>query len=269
MTETVLPVYIGYDPREHAAYMVCKSSLDRPLINKAGYTTPILLNTRQLRRDGDFDRPWRVDGKGQFHDERDGRPFSTEFSHSRFLVPHLAAKGRPAGKRGWALFVDCDFMFRVDAGLLLEHADPDKAIVVVKQPSQLVKDGVKMDGQVQQAYRRKLWSSLVLWNLDHPANVALVDHPELTNHMTGSELHSFSWLDDAQIGELPDEWNWIPGFTPTFCTAAPKAVHWSFGGPWMQGYENEPYSEEWRARLREIVERCLYFRDLGPLLPVL
>jgi hypothetical protein len=265
----ILPVYIGYDPREHAAYMVCESSLKSPIRGGQTFSSPLVLSTRQLRRNGDFDRPWRVDSAGQFHDERDGKPFSTEFSHSRFLVPYLASKGRPAGKRGWALFVDCDFMFLEDACGLMEIADPAYACMVVQHPWLLVVEGEKMDNQVQQLYRRKLWSSLVLWNLDHPANEPLISNPELVNRMSGAELHAFSWLADDQIGRLPFEWNWIPGLTDKLPECEPKAIHWSFGGPWMDGFEHSPYADEWRERLSLLVERCLVLKNLRPLMPVL
>ena len=45
---------------------------------------------------------------GQPYDDIDGRPFSTEFSFSRFLVPALNMY------QGKALYMDCDMYLRAD-----------------------------------------------------------------------------------------------------------------------------------------------------------
>ena len=45
---------------------------------------------------------------GQPYDEIDGRPFSTDFSFTRFLVPHLNMY------QGIALFMDSDMYLRTD-----------------------------------------------------------------------------------------------------------------------------------------------------------
>ena len=104
------PIYIGYDQREHAAYMVCKDSIQRKVWEDSPEYDVYALAHKELRREGHFDRPWIIDEKGQFWDKRDGRPFSTEFSHSRFLTPKLAWN---AGYRDLVMFVDCDFLFLV------------------------------------------------------------------------------------------------------------------------------------------------------------
>jgi hypothetical protein len=67
----------------------------------------------------------------------------------------------------------------------------------------------KMDGQFQTRYHRKNWSSVCLFNCDHPANKALT--VDLVNSAPGRDLHAFSWLADDLIGELPPEWNWLVG----------------------------------------------------------
>ncbi len=45
---------------------------------------------------------------------------STEFTFTRFLVPYLA------GYKGWALFMDCDFMWRGDVATVLDYCDNEK-----------------------------------------------------------------------------------------------------------------------------------------------
>lgn len=269
-----LPVYIGYDLREHAAYMVCASTVEiafNDRINPQRAGMPIPINTRKLRRDGLFTRTWRVDAKGRYWDDDDGKSFSTEFSHSRFLTPYLAAQGKPAGERGWALFCDCDFMFRHRVSDLLKAADPAKAVMVVKHAWSEPGRGIKMDGQIQAPYRRKLWSSLILWNLDHPANAPLIENHYVANTQPGSWLHGFDWLDDDLIGELSPAWNYIPGHTE-LGDLAPSAIHWSFGGPWMPGYYEKPFANEWRHRYAEIIDQIDTsqpvgnFADIFPLL---
>ena len=90
---------------------------------------------------------------------------------------------------------------------------------------------------------RKNWSSLVLWNCDHPAhNIIKAGAP---NVWTGRQLHTLSWLNDEQIGEIPPEWNWIDGVTPD--SIVPKAVHYTAGGPWFNNYRNAKFATAWHA----------------------
>jgi len=143
-------------------------------------------------------RRQRIDEDGQYWDELDGRPFSTEFSHSRFLVPEIARRNNLTG---WVLYCDCDFLFLSDVCEVFNLCD-DKYAVMCVQHDYHPEDGVKMDNMVQQDYAKKLWSSFVLYNLDHPANDKLDE--VMVNNETGANLHKFSWLDsDEQIGSIP------------------------------------------------------------------
>jgi hypothetical protein len=105
------------------------------------------------------------------------------------------------------------------------------------------KEESKMDGQVQTQYVRKNWSSFMLFNNAHPANTFL----NLTNvnSLPGRDLHRFSWLKDADIGELPVSWNWLEGHYPENMDI--KAVHFTRGTPDMQGYENVPFAPLWNV----------------------
>lgn len=228
----MIPIYVGYDSREDDAYAVCKASI---LKHSQKYVAP--LKQVGLRVSGLYDRPYHTEG-AQRYDTRDGKPFSTEFSFTRFLVPALMQY------EGWALFCDCDFLFRADVEELFALRDDRYAVMCVKHDYR-PKDAVKMDGQVQQPYARKNWSSLVLWNCGHEANKKLT--PRMVNFMPGGKLHAFCWLKDSEIGGLPENWNWIPGHSSEAWT--PKAVHFSEGGPWFPGYENVPYADEWRGFL--------------------
>lgn len=244
--------FIGYDGRESLAYQVMRWSMRRHAAPGSLSITP--LRHRELRQKRLFWREWEVKADGQYVDRADGRPFSTEFSHSRFVMPFLA---RAMGvTSGWVWFADCDFLFLGDPNELqglVEEAGGDKfALACVKHRYDPQLDGVKMDGVVQQTYSRKLWSSLFGFNLDHPANRSLtVSH---VNEAPGSWLHAFGWLDencpdtDRLILDLPVTWNWVPGLNREGDEAhrdQVKAVHYSFGGPWM-GYNEGYWSNRWR-----------------------
>lgn len=140
-----------------------------------------------------------MDARGQLYDLPSNAPCSTEFAISRFLVPILC-------QQGWALFVDCDVVFLGDVAELFALADPSKAVMVVKH-APLVEVGTKMDGQAQVGYTRKNWSSVMLFNCDHPANrrLSLAD----VNERPGRDLHALYWLHDEEIGALPAAWNWL------------------------------------------------------------
>ena len=162
---------------------------------------------------------------------------STEFAISRFFVPMLA-------KTGLALFMDCDMLVRRDIAKVFELFDPSKALMCVKhdyQPS----NREKMDGQIQTPYYRKNWSSLMLLNVDHPANKRLTI--EFLNSATGKSLHGFEWLKDDEIGELPQEWNFLVGHSDP--AIDPAVVHYTEGLPSLPKYANVPFSGEWREAL--------------------
>lgn len=237
MALDALPIFIGHDGREADATAVCEASLrrrsSRPLHIKR-------LVEPALRHVGLYTRTWRQEGPQRF-DCADGKPFSTSFSFSRFLVPSLMLHD------GWALFVDADFLFLADVADLFALADPRFAVQVVKHRVPEAA-GVKMDGQAQQPYFRKNWSSLILWNASHPANQRLT--PPVVNAMHGQWLHGFSWLDDGEIGELPAEWNWLSGVDPMLeGDRDPKAVHFTLGIPSMPGHEDAPLAYLWRGEL--------------------
>jgi hypothetical protein len=241
----MLNCFVGWDARETEAYEVCKYSLSRHS-SDALHIEPV--KHRVLRHMGLFNRPWHIDpGSGQWFDSKDGKPFSTEFSHPRFCVPAYAREIGITG--GWVVFVDCDFLFLGDVAGLFAKFDKTKAVMVVKHRHDPA-ETVKMDGQAQTRYRRKNWSSLIGFNLDHPSVIRLT--PEIVNEKPGSWLHGFDWCHDDEIGELSPEWNWIAGIVPSW--VEPKAVHYTLGGPWWPEYANVPYAKEWLAE-RDLMQK--------------
>lgn len=232
-----LNVYIGYDAREEVASYVCSHSILKrtPAPLKITY-----LKHRELRKAGFFSRPWLTEGPtGNWVDLIDGRPFSTEFSHTRFLVPHLQ-------KSGWALFCDSDMIFLSDIRKLFEQCDDKYAVMCVKHQHKPDPNSIKMDGRQQLSYHRKNWSSFVMFNCSHPSNKTLT--AEKVNFMKGSDLHSFSWLKDHEIGALPYSYNYIAGVSPKLPPekgGRPDVVHYTEGGPWFDGYKDIPYAQMW------------------------
>lgn len=237
-------VWIGFDPREVSAFVVAQSSLRKRSATYVGPVRPVVLD--YLRRTGLYRRPTEIrtiDGRRQLWDTISDAPMSTEFAISRFLVPRLAGKGL-------ALFTDSDVLFRTNVSWLFDEIDPQFAVSVVKHDHRPA-EGVKMDGQVQTAYSRKNWSSVMVFNCDHAANKALT--VDLVNRFPGRDLHRFCWLDDSQIGELPPIYNHLVGHTP-IGSIEPRIVHFTDGVPDMPGYENVPFAEEWRDQLFDTLD---------------
>lgn len=238
---TQLKVFVGYDGREKVAYEVLKHSIEK---NTTADVKVIPLYHKELRKQGYFKRPWVTEAlTGNHQDLMDGRPFSTEFSHSRFLVPELMKF------KGWALFMDCDMIVRCDIKELFDLFDDKFAVMCVKH-RQEVKKSTKMDGSPQQAYYRKNWSSFVAWNCGHPANKQITK--DVVNTATGSYLHGFTWLQDHQIGSLPDYYNWIEG-----CSRGmehPRIIHYTEGGPWFHGKKEIMYAQQWDELYHSMME---------------
>lgn len=240
-----LHIWIGYDSREEIASHVCANSIIRhtkqPL--KINY-----LKHRELRKSGLFKRPWLIEGdSGEFRDLLDDKPFSTEFSHTRFLVPELQKF------QGWALFLDADMIFQDDIKKLFECVSSIYAVMCVKHNHSVNNDGLKMDGRVQQKYFRKNWSSFVLWNCGHKGNAKLTK--EKVTYMPGRDLHSFSWLPDHEIGSLPFNYNFISGVSPKLPSfdgkqMQPSVFHFSEGGPWFESCKTVPYADLWDKERR-------------------
>lgn len=229
-------VFIGFDRREQEAYHVCCRSLTR----HSGVPLRVhALMEDHLRAMGMY---WRTHGErqGQRIDLVDGKPFSTDFTFTRFLVPALCDYS------GMALFCDIDFLWRADVADLFMLFDPSKAVMCVQHKHE-PGESLKMDGQVQQPYRRKNWSSLILWNCGHPSNEALT--VDAVNMKDGRWLHGFGWLQDHEIGSLPMGWNYLVGWNTKAAEPNPRAVHFTEGVPTMAGYENCEYADEWRAEL--------------------
>lgn len=217
-----LRVFVGWDSREDIAYQVCKRSLE---MHSSIPLEIIPIKQSELRSRGLY---WRAPDALS----------STEFSFTRFLTPYLA------GYRGWAVFVDCDFLFRKDVAGLLDYLDPSKALYCVKHDYR-PRESTKMDGQIQTQYPRKNWSSFMLINCVHEQVQVLT--PDVVNTESGLHLHRFNWLTDDAIGALPITWNYLEGWHSAADCADPIAVHFTRGGPWFEEWKNVEYGATWTA----------------------
>jgi hypothetical protein len=219
----VLQVYIGYDPREAVAY----HTLAHSILRRSSIPVSIApLMQSQLK--GIYTRPR-------------GPTESTEFSLTRFLVPLLS------GYRGWSLFMDCDMLCRSDFAELEAFSSraADKAVLVCKHDYTPSPER-KFLNQVQTVYPRKNWSSVMLFNNER-CRALTADY---VNNVTGLELQRFNWIDDAGIGELPLEWNWLVGEYKH--NAAAKVVHYTRGGPYFEEFRGCDYAEEWFEENRRL-----------------
>lgn len=233
-------IWIGFDPREAAAFAVARASAQRHLTQPIPVRGVVL---SELERWGLYRRPTERStsphGRTLLWDTISNAPMSTEFAISRFLVAHLA-------RSGWALFLDGDVLVRRNLVRLFDTLDPAYAVYCVQHHHEPPL-GVKMDGQIQTQYARKNWSSVFAIQVSHPANVALT--LGLINTVPGRELHQFSWLNDADIGALDPTWNFLVGHSDPAEIPDPAVVHFTEGTPDMPGYETCPFADEWRAAL--------------------
>lgn len=230
-------IYIGFDPRETDAFAVARETCKRSVVRHTAVRGIVL---DEVRKNGLYTRPTsRQDGR--LWDDISDAPMSTEFALSRFLTPHLAGEGL-------AMFMDCDMLVRDSLMPTFKHckAHPEFAVFCVKhdhQPS----TRQKMDGQLHTTYARKNWSSLMIFNCDHPSNKRLT--LDLINSARGLHLHQFCWLEDHEIGELPGNMNYLVGHSRI--GSLPKVVHFTDGIPTMAGYEQVEYADEWRNELNK------------------
>lgn len=247
-------IFIGYEPREIAAYIVTRESVRKHARQGKDEIYPVVLEdlvasglyTRSTEWRRRVDERWisanpRTDADAQLYDTISEHPMSTQFAISRFFVPHLSRY------RGWSLFMDCDMLVRRPLIDLKPYCDPEKAVVCVKhrhEPTQ----HTKMDARTQSRYDRKNWSSFMIFNCGHPSNQKL--DLDLLNSAPGRDLHAFCWLEDDEIGELPQAWNYLVDYTDLW-GEEPANVHWTNGAPCMYGYENVEYADTFRRILRQ------------------
>jgi len=206
-------VFIGWDLHEIDAWHVLAHSIYRHASAPVSIT-PIIKSQVPLRRATDLRQ-------------------STEFSFSRFLVPWMA------GYQGPSLFMDCDMMVTDDIVKLFKQFDNKYSLQVVKHDYECSTTTKFLD-QVQSPYKRKNWSSVMLFNSPKCAHLT----PIVVNTSSGMYLHQFGWLDDSEIGELTPEWGHLVGEYEV-PEKVPANIHWTLGGPWFIDYSDTEYADLW------------------------
>ena len=211
----MINIFIGYDSKEKVAFNVLSYSILKNSTKPVAITPIYLPNIKD-----DFIR------------ERN-KLSSTEFSFSRFVIPHLM------NYQGWALFMDCDMLMKADVSELWRLRD-DKYAVQVCKHDYVPKTQTKFLGQTQTAYPKKNWSSFMLMNCKKCTQLT----PDYVNKASGLELHQFKWLEsDELIGELPIEWNWLADEYEY--KEDVKNIHYTEGGPYFKDYKNTDYAIDW------------------------
>lgn len=228
MTKNELNVFIGWDKREYEAYDACTRSISDNAAEKENIVCMEPLVLEELKNRGIYFRD------RHYPDET----VATEFAFSRFLVPFLS------NYKGWAVFCDCDFIFTRDISELFDLADDRYSVMCVKH-NYVPKGTVKMDGQKQLQFPRKNWSSMMLFNCGHKDCLQL--NPQTVATESAAWLHQMQWTDDEKIGEIPLEWNWLVGEydKDSLNGHTPAVLHYTLGCPFMEGYENCDFAEEY------------------------
>jgi len=212
----MIRIVIGFDQREAVAYHTfCQSILEKASAPVS--FTPLVLGSL----------------KGFSETHTDG---SNAFIYSRFLTPWLM------DFNGWAILADGDMICLDDVAKLWALRDETKAVQVVQHNYQ-TKALDKYLGNKNENYPRKNWSSLILWNCAHPKHKLLT--PEFVMKQTGAFLHRFTWLEDAEVGALPKEWNWLT--TEYEDNYQASLLHYTLGTPCFADYKNAEMSDVWHA----------------------
>lgn len=214
----MLKIFVGYDNREHDAFMVCAESIRQ---HTSVPVAIVPLRQQTLRQKSMYWRP-------------EDEPASTEFAFTRFLVPFLC------DFKGFSIFLDCDFLITKDIAEMMNslpapeiHHAATREVETVWSVACVKHDYVpkaqwKMDGEKQVAYPRKNWSSLMVFN-----NAACKRLSKgYCNTAPAADLHRFAWMDDKQIIDLPAEWNWLEGEYEWTEEKPPAGIHFTNGGPW-------------------------------------
>ena len=215
----MINVFIGYDSKEKAAFNVLSYSILKNSTKPVAITPIYLPNIKD-----DFVR------------ER-GNLSSTEFSFSRFIIPHLM------NYQGWALFMDCDMLMYEDIAELWRLRDDRYAVQVCKH-DYTPRTETKFLGQKQTAYPKKNWSSFMLMNCKKCTTLT----PDYVNKASGLELHQFKWLESEDlIGDIPLEWNWLAGEYEY--KEDVKNIHYTEGGPWFENMRDCEYDHVWKKEV--------------------
>lgn len=213
----MIHLFCGYDAREAVGFHTFVASV----IQRA--TVPVAIHP--------------LDAKGL--------PQGTNtFTFSRFLVPWLM------GFKGRAIFMDaCDMLLLEDIAKLDDLFTPGKAVQVVRHDYQ-TRNPVKYVGTPMQSpnldYPRKNWASVMLMDCGHPAWAGMTPGRIEQFRDIPTRLLGLKFMQDADIGWLPDSWNRLVDEGQPVEGA--KVLHWTAGIPAFTHYRNAPGADLWHAQ---------------------
>lgn len=207
-------IFIGLDTAHRIAYDVCKFSIESNTKSK--------FDIRPINR-------YTVEEYDRIIDPTE----STDFSFARFFVPYLS------NFRGISVFADGDFLFLKDIENLINLYDDRYAVMCCKH-EYIPTDTIKMNGKIQTIFPKKNWSSLMIFNNEHPKIKTL--NPLTINNQSGAFLHQFKYLEAGEVGSIPIQWNWLVGWYNEPSDGIPNALHYTEGGPWLTQYAEGKYS---------------------------
>jgi|TARA_B110000259_G_C13989779_1_gene391971 lipopolysaccharide biosynthesis glycosyltransferase len=223
MKSKLINIFVGFDQKESIAYHAFVQSLiDSSSIPLS--ITPLAENNLNIYNEK------HLDG-------------TNKFTYSRFLVPYLM------NFKGWAIYFDGDMVCLSDIKDLIRNFDTNKAVSVIKHDYK-TKNSVKYFGQKNEDYPRKNWSSVIIWNCEHPKNKILT--PDFIESMNGAFLHRFKWLDNVEIGELDKKWNWLAVEYPEIKDA--NLIHYTLGTPCFEEYKNTSMANYWKKAFNRLME---------------
>ena len=228
----IADIFVGFDQREAVAYHTFVQSIidnSSMLVRFFPLNTKFLSNYEEVHKDG-----------------------SNDFIYSRFLVPYLM------NYSGWAIYADGDMVCLEDIEKLWDQRDKKFAVQVVKHDYK-TKIKNKYWGNKNVDYPRKNWSSLILWNCEHPSHEILT--PNFIQEQTGAFLHRFSWIKDNEIGELSKEWNWLAMEYEEKQDI--NLIHYTIGTPCFEEYENTSFSSYWKKYFLRMLEGYFKKNKIG------
>lgn len=223
-----LRIVIGYDRAESAAYHVLVHSiLTRSSLPVS--ITPLYLP--QLEADGLM---WRQD-RG-----------STDFSFSRFLTPYMA------GFKGKTVFMDSDCLVLGDVAELFSFVGIGQDVSVCKHDYKPT-NPTKFLGNKQEGYPCKLWSAVMSMNAYTSRCQRLT--PKFVNESDGATLHQFQWTHPSRIGDIPEEWHYVPGHSEARVKPEDiRLLHYTVGGPWFREFRGSPMASLWLEEYQRATE---------------
>jgi hypothetical protein len=254
-------LYVGWDERDWLAFQVCRQSFLRHVTLSPGDFEIVPLIEWDLRRAGYYTRETLLKANGQKFDVQDQRPHSTGFSYTRYLTAWLEYQ-RPEEERAeWFMFCDADMMFNLDITYLLDSMPENPSpLYVVKHNQPRAEEGTqKIGGLVQQNYAhgRKNWASVMLFY--GKAIAATVLLPTAVSSWSRTELDSFSWMADDDIGELDQKWNSLHGVMGCDAGDAAAITHFTLGTPDVLDDDGSRQFELWNAHSEHFnIDRSLW-----------